>query len=124
MDGRIQAHIRDWAQRQFGTDYVDMVTVPGPDQVLARDAERRLGLARDVALSRDAHGSRQVVVASHSDCAGSAVTDKEHQQMVRDGVRWLADQLPNMTVVDIHVDVDPPNVRVVARCPAATTAPQ
>ncbi len=112
MDGRIQAHIRDWAQRQFGTDYVDMVTVP------------RLGLARDVALSRDAHGSRQVVVASHSDCAGSAVTDKEHEQMVRDGVRWLADQLPDMTVVGIHVDVDPPNVRVVARCPAATTAPQ
>lgn len=80
MDGRIQQTVVDWARQRFGVDYVDMVTVPGPDRVLAEDYLGRLRLAADVAASHRAHGSRQLVVASHADCTGNPVSDDEHSR--------------------------------------------
>lgn len=104
MDGRIQQVVVDYARSCFGVDYVDMVTVPGPDRVLTQDFAGRLRLASDVAVSQRAHGSSQLVLASHADCAGNPVADAEHEQMVADAVTWLAAQLPAMTMVGIHLD--------------------
>jgi len=123
MDGRIQHSVVDWARSQFGVDYVDMVTVPGPDRVLAHDLLGRLRLATDVALSRRAHGSHQLVVASHTDCSGNSVSDDEHEQMVREGISWLATLLPEMTIVGIHVDIGSEDVRVVEGSPTETAPP-
>jgi len=120
MDGRIQQSVVDWARSRFGVDYVDMVTVPGPDRVLAQDLLGRLRLATDVAVSRRAHGSHQLVVASHADCSGNPVSDDEHEQMVREGISWLATLLPEMTIVGIHVDIGSEEVRVVERSPTET----
>ena len=120
MDGRIQQSVVDWARRHFDVDYIDMVTVPGPDRVLAQDFLVRLRLAADVAVSRRAHGSHQLVVASHADCVGNPVSDDEHEQMVREGTSWLAMQLPTMTIVGVHVDVEALAVRVVDLGPRET----
>lgn len=103
VDGRIHQSVVDWTRQRFGVDYVDMVTAPGPDRVLAQDFVGRLRLAADVAVSRRAHGSHQLVVASHADCAGSPLSDDEHEQMVQEGISWLATQLPGMTIEGIHV---------------------
>lgn len=104
MDGRIQQAVVDVTRTWFGVDYVDMVTVPGPDRVLTQDFAGRLRLATDVAVSTRAHGSHQLVVASHADCAGNPVPDAEHEQLVAEGVAWLADQFPGVTIVGIHLD--------------------
>ena len=120
MDGRIQQSVVDWARQHFDVDYIDMVTVPGPDRVLAQDFLGRLRLAADVAVSHRAHGSHQLVVASHADCAGNPVSDDEHEQMVREGTSWLAMQLPTMTIVGVHVDVEAQAVRVVDPGPRET----
>ena len=113
MDGRIQHAVVDWGRREFGVDYVDMVTLPGADRILATDRRGRLRMAADVEVSRQAHGSRQLVVASHADCAGNAVPDEEHQQMVREGMAWLATQFPDMTIAGVHVDIRGADIHLV-----------
>lgn len=113
MDGRIQHAVVDWARREFAVDYVDMVTVPGVDRILATDRRGCLRVVSDLEMSRQAHGSRHVVVASHADCAGNPVPDVEHERMVRDGMAWLANQFPDMTIVGVHVDIDGADIRLV-----------
>ena len=35
MDGRVQKPVIEYLQKSFGVDYVDMVTEPGPNKILA-----------------------------------------------------------------------------------------
>ncbi|MFC1892716.1 carbonic anhydrase [Chloroflexota bacterium] len=35
IDGRVQVPVIDWLRRQYGADYVDMITGPGPERFLA-----------------------------------------------------------------------------------------
>ena len=35
MDGRTQEPIISWAKKAFEVDYVDAITEPGPDKILA-----------------------------------------------------------------------------------------
>jgi carbonic anhydrase len=80
MDGRTQLPVIEWMKREFGVEYVDSVTEPGPVKILAEAADSapaRSVLGR-VAISVEKHGSRTVVVVSHHDCAGNPVP-KERQ---------------------------------------------
>jgi len=35
MDGRCQLPVIEWMKKRYGVEYVDMITEPGPDGVLA-----------------------------------------------------------------------------------------
>lgn len=104
IDGRIHQSVTDWARLNFDVDYVDMVTAPGVDYVLTRDSRARSSIVADVEVSRRAHGVRQLVLASHTDCAGNPVSDDQHKQMVRAGAAELAAEIPELTIVGVHVD--------------------
>jgi len=104
IDGRIHQSVTDWARLTFGVDYVDMVTAPGADHVLVRDSRARSAIVADVEVSRRVHGAQQLVLASHTDCAGNPVSDDQHKQMVRAGAAELAADFPGLTIVGVHVD--------------------
>lgn len=56
----------------------------GPDRVLAHGDDDWVGrLAERVMVSHRAHGSTQLVIASHSDCAGHPVDDQTHRRDLR-----------------------------------------
>lgn len=113
MDGRVQEALADWVRRRFEVDHVDMLTAAGADAVVVQDAAVRARLLADVALSRRAHGSKHLVLASHSDCAANPGDQDEHQRSVRAGLELLAAELPGMTVVGVHVVLDAVPVTVV-----------
>jgi len=89
MDGRAQKPVIEYMQKSFGVDYVDMITEPGPNKILAegKDIDIIGSLKEKIEISVGKHNSQIIVVAAHHDCAGnpaSADVQKEHLQKAID----------------------------------------
>ncbi len=76
MDGRVQLPVINWLRENLSVDYVDMITEPGPDKILAEGT----------AISVNKHGSDTILVAAHDDCAGNPVARAQHEMHVRQSV--------------------------------------
>jgi hypothetical protein len=104
IDGRIHDALRDRVRTVLQVDAVDLVTVQGPDRVLAHGDDDWVGrLAERVMVSHRAHGSTQLVIASHSDCAGHPVDDETHRRDLRPAATRFAPLVPGMSVRTVHV---------------------
>ncbi|MCJ7515093.1 MAG: hypothetical protein MUO89_03860 [Dehalococcoidia bacterium] len=80
MDGRVQMPANEWIRKKFSVDYIDTITEPGPNKILAenKDSAAINSIKQRVAISVNKHGSRCIAVLGHHDCAGNPV-DKESQ---------------------------------------------
>ena len=80
MDGRTQTPVSEWAKREYGVDYVDSITEPGPVRILAEGTDTTAieSIRRRLTISVGKHGSSRVAIVAHADCAGNPV-DKEMQ---------------------------------------------
>jgi len=84
MDGRVQLPVIDWMMQNLSADYVDMITEPGPDKILAEGSTAAQdSIKARVLISVSKHGSDTILVAAHDDCAGNPVTREEHEMQVR-----------------------------------------
>ncbi len=119
MDGRVQEPVAAWVKANHSVDFVDTVTVVGPDKVLAeaRPARgtrwrKRLGrhvaegIRSRVAISVEAHGSKVVVVVGHDDCAGNPVSEEEHRRHILRAVETVRSWGFDVTVVGLWVSAD------------------
>ena len=81
MDGRVQDAVKNYMQKNYGVDYVDMITEPGPNKILA-SPELAEGLVKNIKkrvdISVHHHGSKVVAIVGHFGCAGNP-TEKEEQ---------------------------------------------
>jgi len=80
MDGRVQLPVIDWMKKHTAADFVDMITEPGPNKILAENNENGIiqSLKKRVEISVLKHASSQIAIIGHFDCAGNPV-DKETQ---------------------------------------------
>jgi len=80
MDGRVQDAVKNYMQKSYGVDYVDMVTEPGPNKILADNSEKAVieNIKKRVEVSVHHHGSKVVAIVGHFGCAGNP-TEKEEQ---------------------------------------------
>ena len=87
MDGRTQEPIIYWAKKTLEVDYVDAITEPGPDKILAEGSDTLVeSIKNRVMISVNKHGSQNVIVVSHHDCAGNPVSKKEHLEQLKKSV--------------------------------------
>jgi hypothetical protein len=87
MDGRVQLPVINWMRENLSVDYVDMITEPGPDKLLAEGSTAALNSIRaQVLISVNKHGSDTILVAAHDDCAGNPVSRAEHEEHVRQSI--------------------------------------
>ena len=87
MDGRAQMPVINWMKENLGVDYVDMITEPGPDKVLAEGTSAAVeSIKNRVLISVNKHGSDTILVAAHHDCAGNPVARAQHEAHVRQSV--------------------------------------
>ena len=91
MDGRVQAPVSEWMKQQLGVDYVDTITEPGPDGILGDKTNMTLveSIRKRVEISVQKHGSRNVAVVAHHDCAGNPVDPKVHLEQVERAVELV-----------------------------------
>ena len=80
MDGRVQDAVKNYMQENYGVDYVDMVTEPGPNKILADNADLAVieNIKKRVEVSTHHHGSKVIAIIGHFGCAGNP-TEKEEQ---------------------------------------------
>ena len=53
MDGRVQLPVTDWMKRQLHLDYIDMITEPGPDKVVAGGQSTEIETIKTKAIIRN-----------------------------------------------------------------------
>jgi carbonic anhydrase len=90
MDGRVQLPVNKWAREEFGVDYVDTITEPGADLYLTENLiwqNDKIKSRVDISVNR--HGSRNVVIVGHYDCAGNPVSDQKHKDLIRKSVEEI-----------------------------------
>ena len=80
MDGRVQGAVKDHMQKVYGVTFVDMVTEPGPNKILAEGTSQPVvqNIKRRVGISVNHHGAKIIAIVAHGDCAGCAES-KEKQ---------------------------------------------
>jgi len=92
MDGRTQIPVIEWMRKRYRVSYVDMITEPGVDAVLAENDDTRTieSIKRKVRISNEKHGSRLIAVVGHYDCAGNPVDMHTHLAQIQSAVERMA----------------------------------
>ena len=108
MDGRVQFPVANWMKEQFHLDYVDIITEPGPDKILASGQGQAVEAIKARAqISAKAHGSRIIVIAGHDDCAGNPVSKEQHLLQIKEAVQTIRSwNLPFEKVIGVWVNKD------------------
>ena len=99
MDGRVQGATRKWTKRMFGVRYVDIITQPGINKVLAENTDIPIleNIKTMLWISIKDHGSRTIVAAAHHNCAGNPNEQEiqiKHLRLAEKTIRNMIESLP------------------------------
>lgn len=105
MDGRAQMPVFDFVSTYYKVDYVDMVTEPGPNRILAEgvDAQRLMTIFERVRISLECHDSQGMAVTGHADCAGNPVSESEQTVHTQQAVQAIRLRYPDVPVIGLWV---------------------
>ena len=106
MDGRTQDAANSFLRRRFAVDFVDSITEAGPIRNLAEGAPEATlaGIRARLGVSIEGHGSRQVAVVAHEDCAGNPV-GKEIQMVQLDrSLRLVREWFPGVDAIGLWIE--------------------
>ena len=107
MDGRTQEPIISWAKKTFEVDYVDAITEPGPDKILAEGPDTLVeSIKNRVMISVNKHGSQNVIVVSHHDCAGNPVSKEEHLDQLKKSVDVISSWELGVKIIGVWIGED------------------
>jgi carbonic anhydrase len=103
MDGRIQVPLTNWIKENFSVDYVDTITEPGIDKLVADNTDLE-SIKIKVGISINKHESELIVVSGHYDCAGNPVSNEEHITQIKQGIEVISSWNLGVKVVGVWVD--------------------
>jgi hypothetical protein len=106
MDGRVQLPVIRYLQGRFNVEYVDSVTEPGPNLLLAKQTDKDAvrSILRRIRVSVERHSSVGIALAGHHECAGNPATRQEQKQHLIVGIEFLSLQYPNIPIIGLWVD--------------------
>ena len=103
MDGRIQIPLTNWIKENFSVDYVDTITEPGIDKLIADNTDHE-SIKIKVGISINKHESELIVVSGHYDCAGNPVSNEEHITQIKKGIEVISSWNLGVKVIGVWVD--------------------
>ena len=106
MDGRTQIPVIKYLKKVYGVDYVDLVTEPGPNKILAENKDAGIieSIKRKVKISVERHDSKLVAVVGHHDCAGNPADKDTQMAHILSAVEAVRHWDLNVQVVGLWVD--------------------
>lgn len=106
MDGRTQLPVNEYLQQKFTAKYVDTITEPGPNGILARQASPQAveSIYKRVKISLEAHRSVGIAIVGHHDCAGNPVPKAEQLSDLRGAMAAVRERFPSVPVIGLWVD--------------------
>jgi len=106
MDGRVQVPVTEFLKKKYGVDYIDMITEPGPNGILAANKDQSIidSIKRRVGISTGKHGSKHIAIAGHHDCAGNPVDKETHLAHIRSAIKTVKSWGVQAEVIGLWVD--------------------
>lgn len=91
MDGRVQDAVKHFMKDNYGVDYVDMVTEPGSNKILADNSNVSVieNIKKRLEVSTHHHGTEYVAVVGHFGCAGNPVEKDEHIRHLKEAEKTV-----------------------------------
>lgn len=105
MDGRIQRKVSDYLLTIFGVRNLDTITAAGMIRhIAAKDTDRTPVVLGDLDVSVARHGSQDIAVVAHHDCAGNPTSDKVQRDQIGEAMTRLGQRHPDAEIVGLWVD--------------------
>ena len=106
MDGRVQLRVIDFLQTRFKAEFVDCITEPGPVRFFAKTTDlialNSIITRTDISVKH--HGSDEIAICAHPDCAGNPVDDDIQKAQLKRSVIFLKEAYPNVDVIGLWID--------------------
>jgi len=85
IDGRTQEPVINYIKNNFNINYIDMITEPGPNRILAENADIDTieSLKNKVKISIEKHSSELIAIVGHYDCAANTVGDDIQKEQLK-----------------------------------------
>lgn len=108
MDGRVQDAGNDFMKKTFNVDYVDVITEPGPNKILADNSLEQIvkNIFNRVDVSVFSHGSNVIAIAGHYDCAGNPADKQTQDIQTTAAVELIKTKYPDKRVTGLWIDGD------------------
>ncbi len=106
IDGRVQLPIITWMKKQYDVDFVDMITEPGPNKILAENEPSNLidSLKNRTEISIKKHTSTCIAIVGHFDCAGNPVGREKQIEQIRISVKRIQSWDFEIPVIGLWID--------------------
>ncbi|MBT8346241.1 MAG: hypothetical protein KJO28_08040 [Desulfofustis sp.] len=106
LDGRVQIPVITYLKERFKVDYVDVVSEPGPNKILADGINQQLleSIWTRVEISITKHNSKGIAIIGHHDCAGNPVDESAQHPHTAAAVRRIRDRFGPVPVIGLWVD--------------------
>ena len=106
MDGRVQLPVIDWMKKEYTADFVDMITEPGPNKILAEKNPRSCvdSIKKRVEISVLKHTSKIIAITGHYDCAGNPVEKETQLHQIKNAVETIRSWSFEVLVIGLWVD--------------------
>ncbi len=108
MDGRVQEPVIKYLKKRFNVDYVDTITEPGPNLILAEqsDAHAIDSILRRLKISIEKHNSKAVAIVGHHDCAGNPAPRELQFVHIEKAIHFIGQSYPNIEIIGLWIDED------------------
>jgi len=105
MDGRVQIPIIEFLKKKFKVDYVDMITEPGIDKILAEGNKELISWIKEkIKISVKKHNSKVIAIVGHADCAGNPVEKEKHIEQIKKGMKIIKLMKLNVKIIGLWVN--------------------
>ncbi len=106
MDGRIQEPVIKFIKENYGVKYVDTITEPGPNKILAGEGTDTLmdSIINRLNISVNKHGSELIFVSGHTDCAGNPVEKNIQFDQIEKSAAFLQEKYPKAEVIKLWIN--------------------
>jgi hypothetical protein len=108
MDGLVQLPVINWMRKEYGVEYVDMITEPGPVKILAENTPNSLveSLRKRTEISVNKHGSTCIAVIGHFDCAGNPVGKEIQMEQIKKSLKTIESWGFPIKIIGLWIDED------------------
>lgn len=108
MDGRVQLPVIKYMQKRFHANYVDAITEPGPNRVLAdnQNAAQVQSIFDRLRISVEKHNSAGIAIVGHHDCAGNPAPKDSQLRQIEAAATQIGQAYPDVAVIGLWVDKD------------------
>lgn len=108
MDGRVQIPVIKYLTKKFEVEYIDMITEPGPNKILAENKEHEIidSIKERVKISTDKHNSDLIAIVGHYDCAGNPVDEEQQIEDIKLAVKNAESWNLGTKIIGLYVNED------------------